>query len=759
MLRRSCSLTPRALSIAVLLCLAAPALAQEASKAVCPLGAFTCPRNHNDFSLCHKNDLLDFYVPGLPTEGNRALAPERVNGDRLESPDSNVFHLYGDASLQRLDQLLRADRIDYTEDTTEYAATGHVRYQDRGELFSADEMHGTTDPEHGYAENVQYQLMTSRGNGSAGSAELLDQQRSRYKMVSFSTCDPHDRLWEIRAHTMAIDQNTGVGRAHDVTMRIKGVPFLYLPYLRFPVDDRRQSGFLYPRFGNSNRTGFYLAVPYYFNLDPSFDATLTPRLYTDRGLMLGGEFRYLTDRGFGTLEFNYLPHDRVTGDDRGSLQFVSSTALIPGWAFNTNINRVSDASYFKDFSNSLEQAAVSELASSAYLNGAGNWWDAGAGVDFYQITDPTIPQTAEPYRRLPRLYFDASRAFGPLGGPEWGVNAEAVRFQSTVPGRIDGERVDLYPYLAWPFEGAAWFVRPELGYRYTAYNLQQPVAPGDSTSPTRATPIFDVDAGLIFERDTHLFGNDYTQTLEPRLYYRRVPYRNQNDLPLFDTQPLTFDFWQMFTTNSYSGADRQENANNLTVALTTRLLDANGDEKISASFGQIRYFDPQQVTLAPNQKITDYSGSNYVANIEVSLSDNWRVTASQQWNPNTHETDVSTIGLQWRLKQDGVLNLAYRYRRGLLEQVDASAEYPLNDRLKLIGRYDYSLRDRKAIEAFAGLEWDTCCTAFRILGRHYVYDFAGDTNNAVFFEIEFKGIGAYGQKTESFLHRSILGYQ
>jgi len=757
--RRPLSPKPRALAFAIaLVALPAAAAVAQGSKIVCPLGAFTCPKVKNDFSLCKKNDLLDFYVPGLPTTGDASLSTSEAQADRVESPDSNVFHLYGDVRLQRLDQLLRADRVDYTQDSTEYFAQGNVRYQDRSELMSADSMRGTTDPEHGVADNVRYQMLTSRGNGTARQATVIDADHANYLQGTFSTCDPSDRVWEIRSSTMAADQTTGIGRAHNVTLRVKGVPVLWLPYMRFPIDKQRQSGFLYPSFGSSSHAGFWFSLPYYFNLAPNYDATVTPRYYSKRGLMLGGEFRYLIGNSSGILQVDYMPHDKVADRDRGLLHFVDNTTLAPGWSFNTNINHVSDKSYFQDFGTNLIIAATSLLGSSAYINGSGTWWDAGLGVDTWQITDPTIPDSAEPYKRLPRLFFDADRPFGPLGGPEWGVHAEAVRFESSF--RPGGERADIYPYLTWPLQGAAWFVRPELGYRYTAYNLQQPVQPGGPTSPTRGVPIFDVDAGLIFERDdVNLFGNSYTQTLEPRIYYLRVPYRNQNDLPLFDTQPLTFDFWQLFTTNSFSGADRQENANNLSLALTTRLLDENGVEKLSASIGQIRYFDPQLVTYAPNDKTTSYNGSNYVGNLQIAISDNWRFTASQQWNPNTDETDVSTIGIQRRIKEDGVLNLAYRYRRGLLEQVDVSSEYPVNDNWKLVGRYDYSLRDRKVVDAFAGLEWDSCCTAARVLVRRYVRDYQGDVNNAVFFEVELKGLGSYGQKTEDFLHHAILGYQ
>ena len=750
-------LTPRALAFAITLAVAPGMALAQGSVDVCPLGAFTCPVVKNDFALCRKNDLLNFYEPGLPTEGNREASPAQVYGDRFSSPDSNLFHLSGNTALQRLDQLLRADDLTYNADTTAYDAEGHIRYQERGMLFSADSMKGTTTPEYGVADNVQYQLLGSRGNGVASQAIMLDRDRDKLHDVTYSTCDLHNRVWEIEAKTMTMDRDEGLGRAHDVTMRMKGVPFLWLPYMRFPIDNRRQTGFLYPSFGKRSRAGFFVSIPFYWNIAPNYDATFTPTWYADRGGLLDSQFRWLTDTSKGELNLDYMPHDRVADRNRGYLTLSNTTKLPWDLRWNTYIARATDKAWFQDFGENLITSRALQLHSSSYVSSSGDWWNAGVGADWYQIVTPGISDRAAAYRRLPRLYFNADRPIGGPGGPEWGINTEAVRFVQ--PEKIGGERFDMYPYLAWPLQGAAWFVRPEVGVRYTAYNLPQPVAGSNTDHPTRTTPIFDVDAGLIFERDAHLFGSDYTQTLEPRVYYLRVPYRNQDDLPLFDTRYLTFDFWQLFTTNSFSGADRQMNANNLSLALTTRFLDQNGVEKLSASIGQIRYFDPQRVTLRRGGKAVDYSGSNYVANLTIALNDNWRLTTSQQWNPNTDETDVSTVGLQRRLWGDGIVNLDYRYRRDLIEQASMTAEVPVGAAWKLVGGYTYSMRDKRAIDAFAGIEWDSCCTAIRILSRHYVYDFKGDSNNAIMFEIQFKGVGSYGQKAGSFLQNAILGYQ
>ncbi len=380
--RRSKPLTPRALTFAIALAAAPGMAAAQAHADVCPLGAFVCPVVKNDFALCKKNDLLDFYVPGLPTEGDRAASQAQVYGDRFSSPDSDIFHLSGHTSLQRLDQLLRADSLTYNADTTRYAAEGHVRYQERGLLFSADSMQGTTDPEYGVADNVQYQLLTSRGNGAASQAIVLDDNRDKLHDVTYSTCDVHRRVWEIEAKTMTMNRAEGVGRAHNVTMRVKGVPFLWLPYLRFPIDDRRQTGFLYPSFGKRGRAGFMASIPFYWNIASNYDATFTPTWYAERGNLLGVQFRYLTTTSKGELNLQYMPDDKVADRNRGYLTFSNQTTLPLDLRWNTSIAHATDKAWFQDFGQNLTTSRVTTLHSSSYVTRSNEWWNAGIGADW-----------------------------------------------------------------------------------------------------------------------------------------------------------------------------------------------------------------------------------------------------------------------------------------------------------------------------------------------------------------------------------------
>jgi LPS-assembly protein len=437
------------------------------------------------------------------------------------------------------------------------------------------------------------------------------------------------------------------------------------------------------------------------------------------------------------------------------------------------------------------------LRSNAYVNGHGTWWNMAIGGDAWQISDPsmaafcrsggpldgcTTPVVYQPYARLPHVTFNV---FDHLGGFDIGMESEYTDFQRNYS--LTGRRLGLYPHVSFPIETLGWFFRPTLGYRFTQYELSDmqfarinnPLLKNSSSS--RSLPIFSIDSGLFFERDTQLFGTAFIQTLEPRLFYLYVPYRDQSGLPVFDTALPSLDFPSLFRTNSFTGGDRQSDANRFTVALTSRLIDADsGDQWLSGSIGQIRYLQTPRVGLpsGPDPRLV---GKDLFAELRVDINKRWSLTWDQQWNPdpgtytadnrfvaNGKHTDLSAVSLQHRFGGEGVINLAYRYRRGFLDQYDASALIPLNLRWSLIGRYYYSVLDRRPLESFAGFQYDSCCVAARLVARRWInnasnirnYDPANvKATNAVFFEVEFKGIGSSGQRTQNFLRRAILGYQ
>lgn len=760
----------------------------------CPLGSFHCAQRPVSYAMCRPNALLKFYEPALTRDSSaRDTSPTQVLAQHVDSSNQSIYHLSGDVRLERADQLLRADHIDYNNDSTDYDARGNVHYQDAGQLFAASRMQGNTNASHGTASDVRYQMLDARGNGTASQGQMLDAQHTRYAQATYSTCDIGHHVWEVRARSLTIDKADGVAVARGASMRVGKVPFLYLPYFSFPIDDRRKSGFLYPTIGHSSRSGYRISTPYYLNLAPNYDATLDPRYYSSRGAMLGGEFRYLVPGSTGQLNLQYVPKDHGASDgiadtrgrSRHLVQLSDTTALGHGWNLVAAYNHASDSSYLYDFGDGLSQSPIYLFSSNVALTGAGKWWSAAVGGTVYQNVNPFVTDSVLPYRQLPYARFNLDV---PLSNwLEAGVDSEAVAFRKA--GFVEGQREDVYPWLAADFGTAAWFVRPKLAWRYTSYQLDSgyqdygyngllgngTTTPFSEHSPTRSLPIVSLDSGLVFDRQAWLFGNPYTQTLEPRLYYLYVPYRNQDNLPLFNTNAMTFDYWQLFSPNRFSGADRQMDANNLTAALTTRLLDDGGVERLSASIGQIRYFSPQRVQLPNGQNSvvppTDWTRSDYVAQLDIRLSDRWRIASSYQWSPNTRLTDTGMLALQRRIGTDGIFNLAYRYRRGLLEQYNASVVYPLSERWRLVGSWTYSVEDRQSIDALAGVEYDSCCVALRLVGRSYVnqayYGYgpvnAGGTrdrrDNAVMFEVVFKGLGATGGQIDPLLRRDILGYQ
>ncbi|QSX78456.1 LPS assembly protein LptD [Agrilutibacter solisilvae] len=764
-----------------------------------------------NWNLCPVTDTLpafnDAPAPaGTPDE--RGEQPTQIEGDELKDTENENTVVQGNVALSRGDQFLGTDKLTYNRETGEYVAEGSVRYQDSGMRVVAQRASGNQDTDKHRIEDLQYQLKRRRGNGGAEAIEMDGSQGSLYGST-YSTCDPGQRVWELRAGRIDIDTEEGMGVAHSATLRIGKVPVLHVPYFVFPIDDRRRTGLLYPSISLSGRNGFDWRQPIYLNLAPNYDATLNPRYMSKRGGLLGAEFRWLYSQGRGELSGNYMPHDKLPGDEPDRyLYFPDSNVRIPGsslpeedrglirlnaihrlgntWYARANLGWISDTHYFEDFSNSLYGIASYAVRSTAGVYGRGRWWDAGVIAEHHQLADYTLTERNLQFDRLPRAYLHWAQPFGRFF--EAGLDTEAVQFEhedvrrpgpdADIPG---GTRFDIKPYISMPLEGSSWFIKPKFAWRYTKYELDgTPTeraaehlarygvlpAPGQyqNDSPTRSLPVTSVDAGLFFDRQTSIRGDRYLHTLEPRLFYLKVPYRAQDDIPSFDTTPLTFSWGQLFRDNRYTGADRQSDANQLTLAVSTRLIgEADGRERLSASLGQIRYFDDSRIVL-PNELPAERGESAWVAEASVSPSDRWNISAAYQWDPKFHGTDLASLRARYLIGDAGIVNLGYRYRRNsinrtdLLEQADLSFLYPINPNWSVVGRYYYSLLDHKAFEQLAGVQWESCCLAVRVLARRYLRDRTGDLNSSFQVEFELKGLGSAGQDTRRIMRRAILGY-
>ena len=701
----------------------------------------------------------------IPAFADAARAPEGldidrkgqatdIEGDQLAGTDVNpIFR--GNVTMRNGAQFMGADEITYDQDKGTYTAAGNIRYQAPGMRLRADHAEGNQNTDSHTLEDIRYQLLSRRGNGTAKSATMTGEDGSLYG-ATYSTCAPEARHWELSARRIDINQTTGMAVAHGASLKIGHIPVLYLPWLMFPTDERRRSGLLYPAISNSGRNGFTWEQPIYLNLAPNYDLTLSPRYMSRRGSSLETEFRYLNEHGQGTLDALWMPHDELRDRNRWQLAYDARQDFSEHWQLRADVHWISDPRYFEDFTNSIEGLSQTTSYSVIGLYGRGRHWSASISADHWQLADYTLGEGILPYDRMPRLALRWERPLS--GGPfEVGFETELVRFQHTLYPA--GTRFDIKPWISLPLEGNAWFLRPSLAFRQTSYSLDHALAQIlGSASPSRGQSIFSLDAGLFFDRQMQIKGKSYLQTIEPRLYYLNVPYADQDDLPVFDTQPMTFSWPQLFRDNRYSGGDRQADANQLTLAISTRMIrESDGRERFSASLGQIRYFRDSRVHL-PGEPIIVQDRSAWVADVNYAPTDRWTFGASYQRDPKFQRTDLASVRARYLFPGDGVINLNYRYRRDLLKQVDFSFLYPINPTWSMVGRHYYSLRDHKTLESLFGVQWDSCCVAVRLVGRRYMRNRDGRLDNTLMLEIELKGLGSAGQDTRNTLRRAILGY-
>ncbi len=630
--------------------------------------------------------------------------------------------------------------------------TRQLRVQAQGGRF--DPVEG-----RGELESARYRLFEPRGRGTARKIEILDARHSRFERIDFTTCPPGNQGFVLSADEMTVDRETQVAHFKDASLHFLGVPLFWAPRFSLPLTDARRSGLLVPTLGYDSENGVDLTAPWYFNLAPNYDFTLLPRLLSRRGLLLGGEFRFLLPAHQGIFNAEILPHDRIWdgAQPRGALHAATRSRLGPGLKASLDLNWVSDDHYLEDLGRSLAVTSTRHLRNRLALEWNRPTFDMLAEVRHYDTLDPDIPAHQRPYSLLPRLAFH----WVPLPtawGLEYGFDGELVHFYRD--DSTTGQRLDLAPRLALAYGGSWWNLVPSLEGRYTAYMLQDQ-APGLDDRPTRATFTAALDGSLHFEREARLFDTDLLQTLEPRLHYLYTPYRNQDDLPLFDTGLLDFTFDNLFRGNRFNGPDRVGDANQMALALTSRLIDRHdGRELLRADLGQIYYFRDRRVRLDPEDPPLDASSSSIIAQVSAGLVPGWQLEAGVQVDPH-HPDRKLRQGLaraRWQGDDGAAFLAAWRLREDALEQADLAAIWPLTPRLKLIGRWFYSLEEDHLLEAVAGLEYNDCCWRLRAVARHYLDGPDEAYNDTLLLELELHGLGTLGNNIDRFLDRTIHGY-
>ena len=676
--------------------------------------------------------------------GINPTTPEKV------PKENDRVHLF------RLDQDVHADQVQYSAKERKAIATGNVLLRDPDLEITSERVDYWLDTETAKAEDVRYWYFPSHGSGTADTVERVSKDVVKLENSTYSTCDFEDRDWELKAKKVTLDREKGVGTARGVTAKFKGVPFFYTPWINFPLDRERKTGFLAPVFGRSSNSGLDLQTPWYWNIAPHRDAVIAPRFLSKRGFQYNAKARYLNPTNYGELNLQFLEDNEADDEDRYLVNFKHEQYFNPHLRTDLLYNKVSDDNYFEDLGDTIGLSSTQRVERRGDLryrnNHFGGSWSSLLRFQQFQIVDDTRDSIDDPYKLLPRFSFSNSFENLPAGF-EFASTSQWTSFDHDE--RVEGNRLHLQLDLSRPWTAPGYFFVPAARWQYTSYSLSN--SPTDiNDDPSRTVPTFSLDSGLVFERDIPKYNR--RQTLEPRLFYLYTPDRNHDDIPLFDTGEYEFSFPQLFRKDRFSSYDRVADSNQLTAAISTRYLDrSSGKELFRASIGQIFYFEDLDVTLNNTEEEEDNT-SNIAAELQIGFSDRWEAIAAALWDPQEAEYNRTSARFQYRSPRNFIFNIGHRFRRGDFSQSDISFIYPISTQWRAVGRWNYDFRDERDLDILGGLEYDTCCWKFRIAARRFTNDSEGEYNNSIELQLTLKGLTSLGSPISEQLERSIRGY-
>lgn len=682
-----------------------------------------------------------------PEEGQIVVSSDTARIEKLQT-----YHFEGNVIFRQTDGILTTDHAIYDRVNNKVYAEGAVRMQTGQHVLIGNKADVHVDSDKATINDAEFWLVENHLRGTAQSISIISEDVLDLKKVSFTSCDKGKEDWVLRSSELHLDFAANKGVARHARVEFKQVPFLYLPYMSLPIKGRK-TGFLAPNFGTSNSSGTEISLPYYFNIAPNRDATLTPRYLSKRGVQLAGEVRYLHKKYEGKLEVEYLNDDKAFNElDRTYAAFFHTGNPSRGWRADVQYRYASDDRYFDDFWNNLSASSLTHLERFLDVEYKAKDWRAMGKVQTFQTIDETIAEVDRPYQRLPQLQLVTNPYFLNYGW-ETAAATELVHFFRD--DGVTGTRFDLAPEIAWPHHASAGFVDPTVTLRYTHYSLasNDPLYPGQID---RTIPQASLDSGLFFEREIESDQGQLLQTLEPRLYYLYVPYKDQDDIPIFDTTLPLFSFSELFRDNRFSGVDRIGDANQLSFSLTTRFFNDSGNELLVATLGQIYYFQDREVVL-PGVEPDTRSQSDITGMLSSQWNRKVRAMASFEWDPLSSQVDKGSFEFRYRFSHDKITNLAYRYEVDAIDQVDLSILWPLRQQWKAYLRYYYSFLDDISLEAVGGIEYESCCWAVRLMYRDYISDLATDTrNDSILFQFELKGLASVGRKVKSAFDTGLL---
>jgi len=716
------------------------------------------------YQLCPSdNPIFNYSPPPLFAADSRD--DTEISADQVTNVSQSSSQFSGNVIIERHQLRLSADQVTHDKNAQLLELSGHI-HADTPELsLNAESGWFNLQDNSGELIGTEYYLPNSHISGKTPRFSFREGDRTLLINTQFSSCPPNRPDWYFNTAWLELDQQSGTGTAKHAVLWLKDVPIFYIPWIQFPLGEERRSGFLMPYMGNTSNSGFEIGTPWYWNIAPNQDAIITPANLSFRGQMLSTNYRYLTSNSRGNLDVEYLYKDQKLDDtERYLLHFDNSTRLSPRVNLNLLANNASDPDYLQDMGSNINISNTTHLERNARLSYSDSTWSAAMMAQSFQTIDSRIASSNRPYRRLPQITLNGKH------GSELGdtyllsqLDSEWVDFQHEDASKAQGSRLHLNPKLTVPWQGNAWHLQPSLGLLYTAYEL-------DNNAPIKDRNLhsFSLDSGLVFERN--LRNSSIMQTLEPRLFYLNIPYEEQSNLPLFDTTQQDFSFASLFRENRFNGIDRIGDANQLTLALSSRFLDKNnGHELFNINIGRIYYLDPQQVGLTSTTTPVEADSSDIITEFNSDLN-NWRSRGTLQWSTETDRSDKRSLQLSYAASEKAVFNIGYRFFRNQtdetlnIEQTDLSFALPLGSHYALFSRWNYSLTERRDLNTIFGVEYESCCWALRLISQRYVRDDSSasgnEYNSSIMLQFVLKGFGSISDReATSTLTNAILGYQ
>lgn len=698
--------------------------------------------------------------------GSDSEQPLEASGLNARYEIDRTLFLQGDVRIRQGGFQVTGSEARYSQQEGAVSVQGPLVSRGEGFLLTGENANYDVDSGRLDINTATFLLHGPEMRGRAGSLSRISEEQVVIADGFLTTCGPSQNDWAIVASDIRLDRAQGFGTAKHVRLEVLDVPVFYWPWASFPIDDRRKSGFLYPQFGSSSAgSGGFLAVPYYFNLAPHYDATLTPQYIHGRGLFNEVEGRYLSSLGETTLQLGYIGNDSAFQEEnpgesgeRWALDATTRAAFGRGWRGYGDFSVVSDEDYLSDLNRSLEINQATHLQRKGGVTYRSDKQYFDAYLNDYQTISDRIADVDKPYAQLPEVIYAGQTGAGIVEANLESQYTVFYRDNEALTGldRANGQRFRARPELALPMRALWGFSRPSVSVDYTRYNLDDYVL-GDG-SFDRTVPVAEWDNGLYFDRQSRLFDVPYNQTLEPRLYYAWADADpDQNDIPDFDTDLQTFRFEQLFRPDRFTGGDRVGDANQLTVALTSRFNDLlTGAERARFSIGQVQYFEDREVTLFGEGAGTR-SRSPLAGEVVLNPLDTLEIRSSGLWDPDTGDTEEGRSQLTFHSTDYRYLaSVGHTYSRGELEQSDIAAVFPVSDRVSLIGRWVYDSDLDRTVGSLAGLEYNNCCWSVQVVHQNYLTD-DRELDSRILFQIQLKGLGGSDGASSS-ISEAIYGF-